>query len=163
LAALRKVLPPEGTPANPIDLIASAGPDRYEPAVRLALADPNVDALMVIFVSPIMIDAHAVARAIVASALSQVPPLKPGGTRFMGKVGWEEGIRELEGHGIPVYRFPELAAEGLAAAARHRVLSVREEGRPVTFAADRGAAAEICAHAAAQRRTALALMEAKDL
>ena len=94
LTALKGVLPPEGTPANPIDLIASAGPDRYAPALRIALADPDIDALLVIFVSPIMIDAHAVARAIV-SAVKDAGGGKPVVTCFMGKVGWQEGIREL--------------------------------------------------------------------
>jgi len=159
LTGLRSVLPEEGTPANPIDLIASAGPQRYEPAVRLALADPVVDALMVIFVSPIMIDAHAVARAIVAAVASGPEPRKPVVTCFMGKVGWEEGIRELEGHGIPVYRFPELAAEGLAAAVRFRGFLSREEGRVVSFPVDRGAGTEVLSSAAAAGRRALSLTE----
>ena len=163
LAALKDVLPPEGTPANPIDLIASAGASRYEPAVRLALADPSVDALMVIFVSPIMIDAHAVARAIVASATTQQRPWKPVVTCFMGKVGWEEGIRELEGHGIPVYRFPELAAEGLAAAVRHRGLLSRPEGRSIRFEVDHAAATSILGGGLKTGRTSLGLLEARNL
>ncbi|HZI92725.1 MAG TPA: acetate--CoA ligase family protein [Patescibacteria group bacterium] len=163
LAALGAVLPPEGTPANPIDLIASAGPERYEPAVKLALADPNIDSLMVIFVSPIMIDAHAVARAIVASVMSQQAPPKPVVSCFMGKVGWEEGIRELEGHGIPVYRFPELAAEGLAAAVRHRALSTREEGRMARFDVRREDASSIIQRAVSQGHPGLGLLEAGRL
>ncbi len=160
LAALREVLPPEGTPANPIDLIASAGPRRYEPAVRIALADPGVDALMVIFVSPIMIDAHAVARSIV-SAASGSP--KTVVTCFMGKVGWEEGIRELEGHGIPVYRFPETAAEGLAAAVRYRGVLSREEGSLPSLEADRDRAAALLEAAAARGAGSLGLLEGLDL
>ncbi len=163
LDALRKVLPPEGTPANPIDLIASAGPERYEPAVRIALEDDTIDALLVIFVSPIMIDAHAVARAIVSSATAYAGRPKPIVTCFMGKVGWEEGIRELEGNGIPVYRFPELAAEGLAAAVRYRGILSREEGERVTFEVEGSRAALITAAAAGAGRDALGILEAKDL
>lgn len=163
LAALRKILPPEGTPGNPIDLIASAGPERYEPAVKVALADPQFDALIVIFVSPIMIDAHAVARAIVAASTAQTGPPKPVVTCFMGKIGWEEGIRELEGHGIPVYRFPELAAEGVAAAVRYRGILEREEGRPVRFKADAAAAAGILTGARSAGRTGLDMNEARML
>ncbi len=160
LLALRKVLPPEGTPANPIDLIATAGPERYEPAVRIALADPGTDSLMVIFVSPIMIDAHAVARAIVAGAAGTSKPVV---TCFMGKVGWEEGIRELEGHGIPVYRFPELAAEGLAAAVRYRGILSREEGRTVRFDVDRDKASRLLAEASTRRMTMLGFLDAVEL
>ncbi len=140
LDALRKVLPPEGTPANPIDLIASAGPERYEPAVRIALEDPGVDSLLVIFVSPIMIDAHAVARAIVAGSRGTGKPVV---SCFMGKIGWEEGIRVLEGEGIPVYQFPELAIEGLAAAVRYREIRDQKEGRPVRFDVDSRKASSI--------------------
>jgi len=163
LAALRKVLPPEGTPANPIDLIASAGPERYEPAVRIALEDDTIDALLVIFVSPIMIDAHAVARAIVSSAAAYKGRPKPIVTCFMGKVGWEEGIRELEGNSIPVYRFPELAAEGLAAAVRYRGILSREEGEGVTFEVEGGRAASITSAAASAGRESLGILEARDL
>jgi acetate---CoA ligase (ADP-forming) len=163
LQGIASILPAEGTPGNPIDLIASAGPGRYEPAVRLALDDPSVDALLVIFVSPIMIDAHAVARAIVAGVEGSTGPRKPVVTCFMGKVGWEEGIRELEGHGIPVYRFPELAVEGLAAAVRYRHMVSREEGRLVTPAADARQAGELLARAAASGRTSLGFLEGRDL
>ncbi len=160
LDALRGVLPPEGTPANPIDLIASAGPGRYEPAVKIALADPGIDALLVIFVSPIMIDAHAVARAIVSSARGT---RKPVVTCFMGKVGWEEGIRELEGEGIPVYRFPELAAQGLAAAYRYRQVLDRREGKPIHYEVSSDRPAAILSAAGRRREELLSFREAAAL
>ncbi|HKY33781.1 MAG TPA: acetate--CoA ligase family protein [Candidatus Polarisedimenticolia bacterium] len=163
IEGLRTILPAEGTPGNPIDLIASAGPERYRPAVSLALADPAVEALLVIFVSPIMIDAHAVARAIVAGVGAQAGSRKPVVSCFMGKVGWEEGIRELEGHGIPVYRFPELAAEGLAAAARYRDVVSRQEGRSVRVEADRSRVGSLLEPAARQGRGALTIREGAAL
>ncbi len=163
LDALRRVIPPEGSPANPVDLIASAGPERYEPAVRLALADPDVDALLVIFVSPIMIDAHAVARAIVAGVASWQGAAKPVVTCFMGKIGWEEGIRELEGHGIPVYSFPELAVEGLAAAVRYGGLRSRPEGLPVHFTTRREKAADLLRQAADEGKETLSYAAGSDL
>jgi acetyl coenzyme A synthetase (ADP forming)-like protein len=163
LEKIASILPAEGTPGNPVDLIASAGPERYLPAVRLALSDPSVDALLVIFVSPIMIDAHAVARAIVAGVADSAQPHKPVVTCFMGKVGWEEGIRELEGHGIPVYRFPELAVEGLAAAVRYRNVLAREEGNPAPPAPGRSAAERVLRQAADEGRATLSLLEGRDL
>ncbi|MFQ5700600.1 MAG: acetate--CoA ligase family protein [Acidobacteriota bacterium] len=162
LKDLRKVLPSEATPANPLDLIATAGPERYEPALRIVLADPAVDALIVIFVSPIMIDAHAVARTIVAAA-SEQGQAKPIVTCFMGKVGWEEGILELESHEIPVYRFPELAAQGLAAAVRYGTIQSRPEGRSIRFQVDHGKAAAIVGQAVRRGGGALDLLEARDL
>jgi acetyl coenzyme A synthetase (ADP forming)-like protein len=163
LETIARILPAEGTPGNPIDLIASAGPERYEPAVKAALSDPSVDSLLVIFVSPIMIDAFAVARAIVAGVSAAGPTGKPVVTCFMGKVGWEEGIRELEGNGIPVYRFPELAVEGLAAAVRYRNVAAREEGNLVSFAVDRPRAAAMLEEKSRSGRRMLSALEGRDL
>jgi len=162
LEALRGVLPVEGTPANPIDLIASAGPDRYAGALRIALGDPSMDAFLVIFVSPIMIDAHAVARSIV-DAVKEAGNGKPVVTCFMGKVGWQEGIRELEGHGIPVYRFPEVAAAGLAAAARYREIVSRPEGRTVELPVDAARAGAILKRAANAGSAGLGFLESAEL
>jgi acetyltransferase len=81
----------------------------------------------------------------------------------MGKVLWEEGIRELEGHGIPVYSFPELAVEGLAAAVRYGAMRARPEGAHVRVASRRDEAAAILQAASAQGRRTLSYMEARDL
>jgi len=53
-------------PPTWIDLIASADAERYRRALHAVVRDRNVDGLIVLFVSPIMIDAAAVAEAIVA-------------------------------------------------------------------------------------------------
>jgi acetyltransferase len=156
LAALREVLPPEATPANPIDLIASARDDRYRAAVKIAAADPNVDGLLVVFVSPIMIDSHAVAVAIV-EAVQGIG--KPVVGCFMGKVGQAEGLKVLGAAGIPVYSFPELAAEALASMDRCRRLSAREEGRHVGFEVDAARVSAILESAIRERRAALTLEE----
>jgi acetyltransferase len=63
--ALRKVLPKEASTHNPVDLIASADAARYRAALRAVVRDATIDAFVVLFVSPIMIDAAAVAQAIV--------------------------------------------------------------------------------------------------
>jgi acetyltransferase len=154
------VLPPEATPANPIDLIASARDDRYEAAIRIAAADPNIDSLLIIFVSPIMIDARSVAVAI-ARALEGTD--KPAIACFMGKVGQEEGLRVLASAGIPVYRFPETAAEAIAAMERCRRLRTVEEGKSVRFDAEPDRAASVIAGARGEGRRDLTLEESLQL
>ncbi|MBI3451144.1 MAG: acetate--CoA ligase family protein [Acidobacteria bacterium] len=160
LDALRAVLPPEATPANPIDLIASARDDRYRAAVKIAAGDPNVDALLVIFVSPIMIDAHSVAVAIVEATRGTD---KPVAMCFMGKLGQEEGRKVFDAAGIPVYVFPELAAVGLASMERCRALRAREAGNVVALDLDGAAASGILAGARAAGRRDLSLVESLDL
>jgi acetyltransferase len=156
MKALREVLPTEGTPANPVDLIASARADRFRAAVKIAAADPNIDALLVIFVSPIMIDALSVAEAITDS-LKETD--KPAVACFMGKVGQEEGLRVLTSAGIPVYQFPEAAAEALAAMERCHRLATAEVGEAVRYDVGAERARAILGSAREEKRLDLTLDE----
>ena len=75
-ARLRAVLPQEAAVRNPVDMIASAGPEQYAECLRAVLDDESIDSVLVIFVTPIYIDSLAVARAIHrASAGAQKPIL----------------------------------------------------------------------------------------
>jgi acetyl coenzyme A synthetase (ADP forming)-like protein len=49
LERLRTFLPAAASVANPIDMVASAGPDEYRQAMELAIAAPETDAVVVIF------------------------------------------------------------------------------------------------------------------
>jgi acetyltransferase len=151
LKALRKVMPPEATSANPIDMIASADAARYRDVLKLVRRDPGVDAMIAIFVSPIMIDSLEVARAIGESADGAKPILSV----FMGKKRSEEGVDELRKRRVPVYRFPEEAASALGAMARYRVLRDAPLGKAVRFRASRVRAQKAIAAARSAGRTEL--------
>ena len=56
--------PAEASLSNPVDLLGSATAATYEAVVPHVLADPNVDALIVIFVPPVVAGADEVAAAI---------------------------------------------------------------------------------------------------
>ncbi len=102
-AALARVLPPEASTANPVDMIASADAARYRAALDLVKRDPGVDGIIAIFVSPIMIDAYEVARAIAEAADGTKPVLSV----FMGKqrsAGGGRGARRPACAGLPVPR-----------------------------------------------------------
>jgi len=105
--ALRKVLPPEASVHNPIDLIASADATRYRDALRVVAKDPGLDGLVVLFVSPIMIDAAAVAQAIVDETRKLAKPVL---ACVMGRQRGDEALQILQQAGIPVFRYPEDAA-----------------------------------------------------
>ena len=62
--ALAAAVPGEASLGNPIDLLGSATAATYEAVVPHILADPNVDALIVIFVPPVVAGADEVAAAI---------------------------------------------------------------------------------------------------
>jgi acetyl coenzyme A synthetase (ADP forming)-like protein len=119
-AKLQAVLPKEASVRNPVDAIATAGPEEYRACTELVLADPNVDAVLVIFVSPVMIDAEQVAHAVVAGIAAARPqaPNKPVLSCFMGKHKGDVGLQVLRSASVPVYPFPEGAAQSLARMAR---------------------------------------------
>ncbi len=108
--SLRKVLPVEASVHNPIDLIASADAARYRAALRVVTKDPHVDGLVVLFVSPIMIDAAAVAQAIVDETRKLAKPVL---ACVMGRQRGDEALQILQHAGIPVFRYPEDAATTL--------------------------------------------------
>jgi acetyl coenzyme A synthetase (ADP forming)-like protein len=62
--ALRAVLPAEASFANPIDMLGSATGATYEQVLPIVLADPGIDAVIVLFVPPVVAGADEVARAV---------------------------------------------------------------------------------------------------
>src|SRR6185436_8607357 len=150
MSALRAFLPKEASTRNPVDMIASASPDSFEKAVRLVASDPGVDALMVLYVPPIVTRPLDVAQAIVrgaeaatrdAAARGETP--KPVLTCFMGSHGVPEGLRSLQDRQIPSYAFPESAAIALARVARYGRWKSAPEGQVPTFVVDEARAQSV--------------------
>jgi acetyl coenzyme A synthetase (ADP forming)-like protein len=136
---LRPLLPAQANLANPVDMIASATGAQYAAALRLMGADPNIDAVIVIYIPPQLHPPEEVAHAI-ASAAGEVPPEKPVLTVFM----WPKGAPRLLSTGprgcLPSYGFPENAAIALSAAERYRQWRKRPRGNVLSL--------EPCARAA---------------
>jgi acetate---CoA ligase (ADP-forming) len=161
VTALRTFLPPEASTGNPVDMIASALPDAFERAVELLSGDPNVDAVLAIYVPPVVTRPLDVAQAIVRGATSAAHAANAAGRKpkpvlscFMGSHGVPEGLRSLhEGH-VPSYAFPESAAIALSRAVRYGRWLAAPEGQPVRFA-DTHPERAIAALAAAQARGSL--------
>jgi acetyltransferase len=140
-------------------MIASADGTRYRRALDLVVRDPGVDGVIAIFVSPIMIDAFEVARAIAGASRGVKPVLSV----FMGKQRSDEGLALLRERGVPVYRFPEDAAAAMAGLDRYRVLRDRPTGRRIRFRVDAGRARRAIAAARRAGRTLLSSGEAFEL
>ncbi|MEO8620917.1 MAG: CoA-binding protein, partial [bacterium] len=64
IAALAPLFPAEASIRNPLDMIASATPSGYAAAMRAVLADPNIDAVVPIFVPPFAVRQEDIATAI---------------------------------------------------------------------------------------------------
>jgi acetyl coenzyme A synthetase (ADP forming)-like protein len=146
-SALRKVVPAEASVHNPVDLIASADAERYRRALRVVVRDGEVDGLVVLFVSPIMIDAAAVAQAVIDETKGSGKPVL---ACIMGRQRGDEALRILEQAGIPVFRYPEDAATTLRMMYRRTQWLLRAPVKLPNLRTDRAAAARVLERARAQ-------------
>ena len=118
LDALREFLPAQAGLSNPIDMIASAPAEHYEAAIDLVGRDPNVDAVVVIYVPVLVTEPETIASAIARGAAA-VPRDKPIATVFMSSKGTPAVLSRGARGAIPSYSFPENAALALGAAVRY--------------------------------------------
>ncbi|MBZ5534333.1 MAG: acetate--CoA ligase family protein [Acidobacteriia bacterium] len=114
--ALKGFLPEEASVLNPVDMIASANKDSYAYCLDLILRDEGVDAVIVTFVPPIMINPIDIVRAVeqvrkkYAKAVMGV---------FMARDEFFEEINRVVPDHLPLYLFPESAARTLSAMVRY--------------------------------------------
>ncbi|GIU99233.1 MAG: GNAT family N-acetyltransferase [Actinomycetota bacterium] len=130
-ARLRRFLPPEAAVGNPVDMIASAGAEDYERAIRTVGEDPDVDAMIVIYIPPQTFRAPEIARGIVRG-IQQLEGRIPVVTTFMSTHGLPEELQAAETR-IPSYPFPEQAALALARAAEYGRWRARPAGSRPRF------------------------------
>jgi acetyl coenzyme A synthetase (ADP forming)-like protein len=130
-AALAQHLPREAAVVNPVDMIASASADDYRRTIDVMTGSGEVDALIVIFVPPLVTKPEDVAAAIRAAA-AEAPQDGPILSVFMSARGTPQELRS-EGRAIPSYAFPEDAARALARSARYGVWRGEPEGQIPEF------------------------------
>jgi len=111
IESLRPGLPVTANLYNPVDVIGDADWKRYAYAVERVLADPNVDALIVLLTPTAVIDIPELSRFLVTQR-AQHPDI-PIITSFIGGRGITEGAKILSAGGIPNYVFPERAIAAL--------------------------------------------------
>jgi acetate---CoA ligase (ADP-forming) len=145
-AALASVVPSEASLANPIDLLGSATAATYDAAIGPVLADPGVDALIVLFVPPVVAGAEEVAAAIRA-AVARLPREKPVIAVVVSAEGTPAVLR-VEGSPVVPLPYPESAARALALALeRTRWLARPVGSEPKLAGVDKPAASLIVATA----------------
>ena len=130
--ALRALVARDASVRNPIDLVAGATAEQFGHALRAALQDDSIDALLAIFVPPLVTRAEDVAQAIAGAAA--VAGEKPVVACFLGRAGVPA---ELRGDGsrrtIPSFAFPEGAAHALGRVADLADWRRRPVGRVPVF------------------------------
>jgi acyl-CoA synthetase (NDP forming) len=114
-AELREFLPPEASTGNPVDMIATASADHYRRAIATVSSWDGADALIVIFVRPLLTRAEDVAEAVEEALASRTRPI-PVQAVFMSAV--DHAAMTAAG-GVPTYLYPEDAARSLARVVHH--------------------------------------------
>ena len=113
---LTQHLPLTANVHNPVDVIGDASYDRYENALKAVISDEGVDGALVILTPQSMTNVLGTAEAIVRVARGSLKPIL---SCFMGIIDVSAGVKYLQEHGYPVYRFPENAAKAFAALYRY--------------------------------------------
>ncbi|MGB6867045.1 MAG: acetate--CoA ligase family protein [Candidatus Aminicenantaceae bacterium] len=113
---LKKLVFQEAIVSNPVDVVATAGPEQYGGTVEALLKDPNIDSVLLVFVTAPFVDCEGIARKIGELAKFAKKPIV---CQVMTIEKWQEVIRLIRASGVPVYDFAETAARALASMTRY--------------------------------------------
>ncbi|MDQ3985141.1 MAG: GNAT family N-acetyltransferase, partial [Actinomycetota bacterium] len=158
---LGSFLPAEAGLGNPVDMIASASAEDYGRALEALADDADVDAIIVIFIPPLVTRAEDVAAALVESAekLNHKTVL----SCFLGIQGAHQQLQRKDTV-IPSHAFPESAARALGRVVEYAGWRARPAGRVPTFKnTDRSGAHYLVAEALRQSRSWLTARQVSDL
>jgi len=112
---LQKILPPAASAANPVDMLATAGPDTFAACLSAVLQDEHVDAVMVVLPPPPMATAADIAHSIIPIIQESSKPVV---VALMGQDLVQTAAELFRKARVADYRFPERAASALGALVR---------------------------------------------
>jgi acyl-CoA synthetase (NDP forming) len=112
-ARLAEALPREASIANPVDMLGSAVGSTYEAVLPHVLADPGIDAVIVLFVPPVVAGADEVAEAVVRGVGAAPETDKPVLAAFVSGEGIPACLLDRSS-GVAGFEYPESAARALA-------------------------------------------------
>jgi acetyl coenzyme A synthetase (ADP forming)-like protein len=124
--ALQSVLPAEASVSNPVDMLGSAVGSTYERALPLLLRDPGVDAVIVLFVPPVVAGAEEVAAAVARAVEQGDRAEKPVLVSIISSGGTPESLLAAP---VASFAYPESAARALGRAAARSEWLRRPQGR----------------------------------
>jgi acyl-CoA synthetase (NDP forming) len=126
---LQTFLPSTASVANPVDMVASAGPEEYRQAIEAVLDSPDVDALIVVFtpIDPAVVDrTMAGIRAGIAAARTR-GAMKPVLACLLSESPDAPPLR-VGSETVPTYGFPENAARALGKATAYAAWRTESAG-----------------------------------
>jgi acetyl coenzyme A synthetase (ADP forming)-like protein len=130
--ALREVLSLEASVRNPVDMIASAGPDQYRATLRTLLDSDEVDSIIIVYI-PTTPGGLVQVQQSVADTVLEGTGSKTLLAVYMEADAGARPKAPKTAVRIPEYSFPEPAARALARATRFAEWRNRPEGKIVAF------------------------------
>ena len=158
---LGEKLPAAANIHNPIDVLGDALADRYDLAVQLAQADPNVNIVLVLLTPQAMTQAAETAKVIAAAAKGKHG--KPVLACFMGAAQVADGVRMLEAESVPVYDAPESAVRTIRAMIDYRTWKNRPKRIVKIFPVNRHRVERIVDRHLRRKLREIGEMEAKEI
>ena len=107
-ARLAAFLPVTASTGNPVDIVSSGSPEALEQALLAVLDDPDIDAVLAVYVPPLPDRDRSMLDAIAKAAAA-----RPDKTMLATVLAGTETV-QLDGWTVPTYRFPESAVRALA-------------------------------------------------
>jgi len=153
---LRRLLPPEASIQNPVDMLPQSDSSKYDACARVLLDDDGIDMLLVVFVPPMLISAMDIVLG-----LEELRPKYPKPVVAV-VMATEEFFVELNRdhpNHMALYIFPDSAVNALAALYRYRVWRDKPVGEVRHFEVSSGSARELIQGVRRQGRTQLTAEE----
>jgi acyl-CoA synthetase (NDP forming) len=129
-STLKKLVFQEAIVSNPVDVVATAGPEQYGGTVEALLKDPNIDSILLVFVTAPFVDCEGIARKLGELGKTSKKPIV---CQVMTIEKWQEVIRLIRASNIPVYDFAETAARALASMTQYGKIRRRPLPTHTTF------------------------------
>ena len=107
IVELNKILPPQWSHANPVDVLGDADPARYAAALKIAAADPASEGILVILTPQAMTDPTQTAQNLCVACANLTKPVLAS---WMGGAEVEQGAGLLAQARIPNFAYPDSAA-----------------------------------------------------
>ncbi len=158
--ALRRILPRTASLNNPIDLIAEAQAEQYEPSLKVVLKDKKIHSAIVILTPTAFTDVEKISASIIRVARKSDKPIV---CCLLGVYDVSKGIEILEAAGIPNYRFPESAARVLSEVAKFTGWLQRPKTEIKKYSVNKSRVRGIMARAKKEGRDLLLEQEAYDI
>ncbi len=106
LQAFDKILPPQWSHNNPVDILGDAEPERYAKSLEIAAKDPSIDGMLVVLTPQDMTNPTQIAEKLKPYAKGLNKPVLAS---WMGGAEVAAGEQILNQAGIPTFQFPDSA------------------------------------------------------